>query len=85
MRRSALFFALLSLSLLVLSTSCGDKKPVEEPVLTDSIAADTSVVDTMEQIISEQTMPKAADELFDDFFFNFAASRKVQYLSLIHI
>lgn len=79
MRRSALFFALLSLLLLVLSTSCGDKKPVEEPVLTDSIAADTSVVDTMEQIISEQTMPKAADELFDDFFFNFAASRKVQY------
>ena len=32
----------------------------------------------MEQIIAETPMPKAADELFDDFFFNFAANRKLQ-------
>lgn len=47
------------------------------PTDTDSIQ-DTVAVDTMEQLISETPMPKAADELFDDFFFNFAANRKLQ-------
>ena len=32
----------------------------------------------MEMLISETPMPKAADELFDDFFFNYAANRKLQ-------
>ena len=45
---------------------------------SDSIGADTLPVDTMEQLISETPMPKAADELFDDFFFNFAANKKLQ-------
>lgn len=39
---------------------------------------DTVSVDTMEQLISDTPMPKAADELFDDFFFNYAANRKLQ-------
>lgn len=47
------------------------------PADTDSIQ-DTTAVDTMEQLISETPMPKAADELFDDFFFNFAANKKLQ-------
>ena len=34
--------------------------------------------DTMELLIEETPMPKAADELFDDFLFNFAANRKLQ-------
>lgn len=34
--------------------------------------------DTMEQLIAETPMPKAADELFDDFFFNFAANKTLQ-------
>lgn len=44
----------------------------------DSAAADSSAADTLEQIIEETPMPKAADELFDDFFFNFASNRKLQ-------
>lgn len=45
----------------------------------DSVAAaDTAAVDTMEQLISDTPMPKAADELFDDFFFNYAANRRLQ-------
>jgi hypothetical protein len=35
-------------------------------------------VDTLEQLIAETPMPRAADELFDDFLFNFAANRKLQ-------
>lgn len=47
------------------------------PADSDSIQ-DTAAVDTMEMLISETPMPKAADELFDDFFFNYAANRKLQ-------
>ena len=43
---------------------------------TDSVEAE--ITDTLEQLIEETPMPKAADELFDDFFFNFAANRKLQ-------
>lgn len=51
-----------------------------DETVADSVStvADTAAVDTMEQLISDTPMPKAADELFDDFFFNFAASRKLQ-------
>lgn len=61
------------------SVGCSDKKP---SVVADSDSVDSAsvltAVDTMDQIIAEAPMPKAADELFDDFFFNFAANRKLQ-------
>ena len=47
-----------------------DDEAVNDSV--DSSLEDTAQVDTMEQLIAETPMPKAADELFDDFFFNFA-------------
>lgn len=61
------------------SVGCSDRKPA--PADADSVAAADSqtAVDTMDQIIAETPMPKAADELFDDFFFNFAANRKLQF------
>ena len=62
------------------ATGCSDKKPVAaDTVVVDSFqVVDTASVDTLDEIISEQPMPKAADELFDDFIFNFAANRKLQ-------
>ena len=62
------------------TTGCTDKKPVtaDTTAVDSSRIADTTTVDTMNQLISEQPMPKAADELFDDFIFNFAANRKLQ-------
>lgn len=61
------------------SVGCSDKKPaaVDSVATTDSDSM--SVVDTMATIIAESPMPKTADELFDDFIFNFAANRKLQY------
>jgi hypothetical protein len=61
------------------TVGCTDKKPVPmaDSVLVDSIP-DTMAMDTLEELISEQPIPKAADELFDDFFFNFASNRKFQ-------
>lgn len=48
------------------TTGCTDKKPAADTLVVDSVP-DTAAVDTMDQLISEQQMPKAADELFDDF------------------
>lgn len=79
--RKGIFFIVLAVVLGMISFSsagCSDKKPA--PTDSDSVsdtAAETAV-DTMDQIIAETPMPKAADELFDDFFFNFAANRKLQ-------
>lgn len=67
-------------ALALLMFSCKGEKATGDTTLTDSdsVAGDTTAVDTMEQLITETPMPKAADELFDDFFFNFAASKKLQ-------
>ena len=62
------------------SVGCKDKKPATlvDSVAADTIVADTQAMDSTEKLIEETPMPKAADELFDDFLFNFAASRKLQ-------
>ena len=66
------------------SAGCSDNKPAvvadSDSVQTDSIEA---ITDTLDQIIAEAPMPKAADELFDDFFFNFAANRKLQMKRIV--
>lgn len=68
------------LCMVLWTTGCSDKKPVAADTLAvDSLQmVDTASVDTLDELISEQPMPKAADELFDDFIFNFAANRKLQ-------
>lgn len=81
MRKGFLFIvsALAATILMGLSIlGCTDKKSVANE--NDSIDSTSNIVaaDTLEQIISETPMPKAADELFDDFFFNFAANKKLQ-------
>lgn len=51
----------------------------EEPQ-ADSVVdtVDIAPIDTLEQLIGEIPTPKAMDELFDDFVFNFAANKKLQ-------
>ena len=72
--------AFFCLSLLV---ACGGNKTntTEEEIpadttmsAADSIAADEAANDPLANL----PLPKAADELFDDFLYNFAASRKLQ-------
>jgi hypothetical protein len=60
------------------TSSCTDKKPASDTISSDSLIVDTASSDTLEDIISDTPMPKAADELFDDFIFNFAANKKLQ-------
>lgn len=71
------------LVLTVLMFACKGKQTesAAEDVLEDTVAqqpTDTVPVDTLEQLISETPLPRAVDELFDDFLFNFAANRKLQ-------
>ena len=76
-----LLFAVCLSMMMVWTTGCSDKKPeaADTTAVDTTLAADTAAADTIEEIISEQPMPKAADELFDDFIFNFAANRKLQF------
>lgn len=84
MRKCGMFFlAVLATAAIGMAMGgCSDKKPPQ-----DSTAADTTAVaDTIsseDSVIAEQPMPKAADELFDDFFFNFAANRRLQLRRIV--
>ena len=81
MRKSVLFVLLALLVGIVCFSSSGCTEKSTSAADSDTIvAADTTaVVDSVEEaIIAATPMPKAADELFDDFFFNFAANRKLQ-------
>lgn len=75
----------LFLAVAMMCFACkGNHQTPGNDVVEDSTGTVDSVPsDTLEELISGMPMPKAADELFDDFIFNFAASKKVQ-LSRIH-
>ena len=83
MKKLSLVTVMLAMVVIVCFTSvgCTGRKAVPsdtDSVGADSVVADTQVVDSAEKLIEETPMPKAADELFDDFVFNFAANRKLQ-------
>ena len=77
MRRCVIaFFAVV-----LLMFSCTGKKSGQmDEVPADSVAdsIDTTEVDSMEMLIAETPMPRAADAMFDDFIFNFVANKKLQ-------
>lgn len=84
MRNGAFFIAFLMIvsAISFSSTGCSERKSISNDSIStvDSILQkDTVASDTMDKLISETPMPKAADELFDDFFFNFAANKKLQH------
>lgn len=82
MKKLSLITVMLAVLTIVCFTSvgCTDKKPAPavDSTAADTAVADTQAMDSTENLIEETPMPKAADELFDDFLFNFAASRKLQ-------
>ena len=74
-----LVFSIIFVTAFVSTTGCTDKRPTpSDSVGVDSIQSDSTAADTLETLITEQPMPKSADELFDDFFFNFIANKKLQ-------
>lgn len=72
-------FTLSALVLLALFVASGCTKRSTNGA--DTLSVDTMMtdsVDSLSEIVEESTMPTTADELFDDFFFNYATSKKVQ-------
>ncbi len=84
--RKRIVFVVFFLLLLMMAVpyGCTDRKPTQaDTVNADTQATDTSTIDSTERLIAETPMPKAADELFDDFVFNFAANRKLQMKRIV--
>ena len=79
-----IFGAIFAFVLLMFSCTGKQAQRVEVSMmdsLTDTI--DSVPMDTLEQLLAEIPTPKAMDEFFDDFFFNFAANKKVQKARII--
>ena len=79
------FLLVITAGILLMFSCTGNKTQSYEEPQTDSLAdtIDTVVMDTLEQLLVETPTPKAMDELFDDFFFNFAANKKLQLTRII--
>jgi flagellar basal body-associated protein FliL len=71
-------FLILCGAIIITSRGCTGKKSTQDSIFYDSLTNDTAAAGSIESIIEETPMPKAADELFDDFIFNFAANKKLQ-------
>lgn len=74
-------FILAIFAFVLIMFSCtGNKSNQTGEVPADSVAdsIDTTDVDSMELLITETPMPRAADAMFDDFLFNFLANKKLQ-------
>ena len=78
------FGAFFACVLLMFSCTGKQAQQVKES-LTDSVTdtVDSVPMDTLEQLLSEIPTPKAMDEFFDDFLFNFAANKKLQKARII--
>lgn len=76
----SVLFAVLNLVGFSMVGCVGNKPPrgIDSVDVDSAEVVDTQAVDSAEKLIEETPMPKAADELFDDFVFNFAANRKLQ-------
>lgn len=68
----------LPLGVLLLLGCSGNQRSASNDEMLDSLSADTTASDSLSDIFGDSSMTKAADELFDDFIFNFAANRKLQ-------
>lgn len=82
MRKAVLFVVIVCAAMIVVTTGCTNKKPevVDTPQVATALM-DTTVndsIDSVMAVVEETPMPKAADQLFDDFFFNFMSSKKLQ-------
>jgi len=74
------------LACLLLTFSCtGKKTSTDDDVVADSMADSSQVVveDTLEKLITETPMPRAADAIFDDFVFNFLANKRLQFERIV--
>lgn len=73
----------MGLVLALVLTACGNGKSSEktdDELIEDSTltAEELTEEELQDELISEEPMPLAAEELFDDFLFNFASNKRLQ-------
>ena len=81
MRKSTVIIQLMVVMTSALWMLPGCMNRTSETTDADSLQVDTLATDTVDSLstmVDEMPIPASADELFDDFFFTYAASRKVQ-------
>lgn len=79
MKKTAFLIVGIIVSALFFQTGCTNKtSELADSVSADSILNDTTSGDSLTDIVEEEPMPVTADELFDDFLFNYAANRRIQ-------
>ena len=74
-------YLIILLAVLLMTAACGGNRtaPLADDGQADSVMpADTAAADSLADALEEMPMPKAADELIDDFIFNFAANSRLQ-------
>ena len=74
------FFIAIAAGLLLMFSCTGNRAGQGGEMPNDSVAdsTDTMETDTMELLITQTPMPRAADAMFDDFLFNFLANKRLQ-------
>ncbi|SEN23221.1 protein of unknown function [Prevotella sp. ne3005] len=74
------FFIAIAASVLLMFSCTGNRTGQGGEMPEDSVAdsTDTVEIDTMELLITQTPMPRAADAMFDDFLFNFLANKRLQ-------
>ena len=79
------FLIAIIASVLLMFSCTGNKTQRAVEPTTDSVAdsVDSIPMDSLERLIVDAPTPKAMDELFDDFVFNFAANKKLQLTRVI--
>lgn len=79
------FLIAIIVSVLLMFSCTGNKTQRAVEPTTDSVAdsVDSIPMDSLERLIVDAPTPKAMDELFDDFVFNFAANKKLQLTRII--
>ena len=74
---------IVGIMLVLILTGCKDLKPqnADDSVLEEDsleVADSLTEEESMDELISEEPMPVSAEELFDDFLFNFASNKRLQ-------
>ncbi len=80
MRKSLFAILIIAVCVAMISavSSCDGKGNAPDTVPADSIEVDSVDEDIDEYDTGEAILPQAADELFDDFLFNFANNKRLQ-------
>jgi len=78
MKRSVYAIIFMMMLTMMWTAGCTKKGNNESDSISDSVLVDTLETDTLESLIEDAPVPKAADEFFDDFIFNFAANKRMQ-------